>query len=55
MLLLIIAAVAGLAAALEPARLLLGRQAIKAARQEDVPAVTKALAEWRSPSLQKRK
>jgi hypothetical protein len=33
----------------EPARLLLGWQAIRKARQEDVPAVMEASAKWQSP------
>ncbi len=39
----------------EPARLLLGLQALRRARPEDVPAVMEALAKWQSPSPARRR
>ncbi len=47
--------VTGLAGKLEPARLLLGWQAIRKARPEDVPTVIEALAKWQSPPRAKRR
>jgi hypothetical protein len=43
-----------LAGKLELARILLGSQAIRKARQQDVPAVTAELAKWQGPSWMKR-
>lgn len=46
---LIVTLVGWLVGKFEPARLILGRQAIMKARQEDVPAVMEASAKWQSP------
>ncbi len=48
-------AVTGLVGKFEPVRLLLGWQAIKKVRPEDVPAVVEALAKWHSPQRAKRR
>ena len=42
-------AVARLIAKFDLVRLIVSRQALKAARQKDIPAVTEALSAWKSP------